>query len=102
MANLKTSLEQEIQLALKFCGLVKILKIALGALVVISYFFFPNWLIEVVVVSVVISLILPLGFFDVFIQKLLEYNTQTLEERQILNAKEANQHFESLFKKLGR
>jgi uncharacterized protein YacL len=102
MVNLKTSLEQEIQLALKFCGLVKISKIVLAALVVISYFFFPNWLLEVIVVSVVISLILPLGFFDVFIQKLLEYNTQILEERQILNAKEANEHFESLFKKLGR
>jgi hypothetical protein len=95
-------LESDIQSALKLYGWVKLLKIVLALLVALSYFFFPGWLLELIVVSVVISLVLPLGFFDVFIQKLLEYNTQKTEERQILNAKEANEHFEKLYKKVGK
>lgn len=103
MPDLKyVQLESDIQSALKLYGWVKLLKIALALLVVLSYFFFPGWLLEFIVVSVVISLVLPLGFFDVFIQKLLEYNTQKTEERQILNAKEANDHFEKLYKKAGK
>lgn len=95
-------LESDIQSALKLCGWVKIFKIGLAILVALSYLFFSDWLLELVVVSVVISLILPLGFFDIFIQKLLEYNTQKTEERQILNAKEANEHMEKLYKKVGK
>lgn len=103
MPDLKyVQLESDIQSALKLYGWMKFLKIVLALLVVLSYFFFPDWLGELIVISVVISLVLPLGFFDVFIQKLLEYNTQRTEERQILNAKEANEHFENLYKKVGK
>jgi hypothetical protein len=95
-------LESDIQAALQLCVWVKVLKIFLALLVALSYFFFPGWLLEVIVVAVIMSLVLPLGFFDVFIQKLLEYNTQKSEERQILNAREANEHFEKLYKKVGK
>jgi len=100
--NLKyVQLESDIQSALKLYGWVKILKIALAFLVILSYFLFIDWLLEIMVVAVTISLVLPLGFFDVFIQKSLEYNIQKSEERQILNANEANEHFENLYKKIG-
>lgn len=102
MSDLKyVQLESDIQSALKLFGWVKFLKIVLALFVVLSYFFFPYWLGELIVISVVIFLVFPLGFFDVFIQKLLEYNTQKTEERQILNAKEANEYFENLYKKVG-
>ena len=36
----------------------------------------------------------------IFLQELLEYNTSTLEKRQILNAKEDNTHFKRIDEKL--
>ena len=95
-----TLLEDDIQSALKLSGWVKLLKISLAVLIVAFYFFLSEWLTEIIVISVVITLILPLGFFDVFIQKLLEYNTQKVEERQVLNAAEANEHFEKIYERL--
>jgi hypothetical protein len=95
-------IEGDIQSALKLCGWVKLLKLLLAALVVVSYFFISEWLTEIIVISVVVSLVLPLGFFDAFIQKLLEYNTQKVEERQVLNANEANEQFEKIYQKLGK
>lgn len=93
-------LENEIQTAMNLSGWAKFIKVTLAILVVLSYFFFKDWLIEIIVISVVFSLIIPLGFFDVFIQKLLEYNTQTVEDRQILNANQANEHFEKIYNKI--
>lgn len=46
---------------------------------------FP-WLQELLLVTVIVTLQAPLGFFDVFIQKLFEYNTFLAEDRQLLNA----------------
>lgn len=101
MADLKyTLLEGDIGTALKLCNWVKTLKVILAFLILLSYFFFPGLLLDVIVVSLIISLLLPLGFFDVFMQKLLEYNTQKVEERQLLNASEANEHFEKIYKKI--
>lgn len=98
MKNL--NLENDIKSAMKLNGFVKFIKISLAFLIFISYAFFEQWLTEIIVISVIISLILPLGFFDVFIQKLLEYNTQTIEERQSLNAQETNEHFENIYNKI--
>jgi ABC-type bacteriocin/lantibiotic exporter with double-glycine peptidase domain len=95
-------IESDIQSALKLCGWIKIAKIFLAALIIFVYFFYPSWLLDVITIAVVFSLLLPLGFFDTFIQKLLEYNTQKSEERQILNATEANEQFENIYKKLGK
>ena len=92
----------DIKSAMGFVSASKWLKVILACLVVFAYFTNATWLTELIVASVVLSLILPLGFFDVFIQKLLEYNTQKLEERQVLNTTEANEHFEKLYKKVGK
>ncbi|WP_119394482.1 hypothetical protein [Salinibius halmophilus] len=93
-------LESDIEVALKFCKWMKNFRFILAAAIVVSYFFFKDWLAEILLVAVLILLLFPLGFFDVFIQKLLEYNTQILEDRLRLNATEANQHFQKLFDKV--
>lgn len=95
-------IESDIQAALKLCCWVKLAKIFLATLIVIVYFFFPSWLLDAITIAVVFSLLLPFGFFDSFIQKLLEYNTQKSEERQLLNASEANKHFEKIYKMVGK
>lgn len=92
----------DIELAMKLYTAVKWFKILLAFIVCFLYFIESDWLIEIIVLISVVTLILPLGFFDVFIQKLLEYNTQKMEERQILNAEEANEHFAKLYKKLSK
>ncbi|WP_335987063.1 hypothetical protein [Spongiibacter tropicus] len=92
----------DIKSSMGFVSVFKWLKVALACLVLFAYFTDAAWLTDVIVFSVVLSLVLPLGFFDVFIQKLLEYNTLKVEERQVLNANEANEHFEKLYKKVGR
>jgi hypothetical protein len=89
----------DIKSAMSFASASKWLKFILAIFVIFAYFTSATWLTEIIVISVVVSLVIPLGFFDVFIQKLLEYNTQKAEERQILNATEANEHFEKLYKK---
>lgn len=91
----------DIKSALSFASASKWLKFILAIFVIFAYFTSATWLTEVIVISVVVSLVFPLGFFDVFIQKLLEYNTHKLEERQMLNANEANEHFKNLHKKVG-
>ena len=95
-------LTSDIKSAMGFASVSKWVKSILAIVVIVAYFTNSAWLTEVIVISVVVSLILPLGFFDVFIKKLLEYNTQKVEERQTLNATEANEHFEKLYKKVGK
>lgn len=92
----------DIKSAMGFVSTLKWIKITLAILVIFAYITSAAWLTEIIVISVVVSLIFPLGFFDVFIQKLLEYNTQKLEERQILNATEANEHIDILYKKIDK
>jgi len=96
------ALTGDIKLAMRMAVTVKVIKIILAALLVLAYLYESSWSHEILVISVIISLVLPLGFFDVFIQKLLEYNTQKLEKRQVLNAQEANKHFEDIYAKLGK
>ncbi|WP_432695713.1 hypothetical protein ACQUQP_14335 [Marinobacterium sp. YM272] len=103
MKNLKEEmLTDDIKSAMTFASVSKWLKITLAIVVILAYVTDSTWVTEVLVASVVVSLIFPLGFFDVFIQKLLGYNTQKIAERQILNSAEANEHFEKLNKKVGR
>lgn len=93
MINTSSLQENDIKSAINFSLFTKIFKILLALIICYLYFSNNNYLEEFIVFGVVISLILPLNFFDIFIQKLLEYNTQKVEERQFLNANEANKTF---------
>lgn len=91
MFSEKDSLESDIRLAMRFSHAFKIARALAGGAVIGSYFFYPEVLLGALTVAVVLLVFFPLGFFDVFIQKLLEYNTSLLEERASLNAREANE-----------
>lgn len=96
----KMLITSDIESAKKLYTFIKWVKILLALCICVAYFTESSWLIETIVISIVIALLFPLGFFDIFIQKLLEYNTQVVEERQLLNANESNKHFEKAFKKI--
>jgi len=101
MDNFKSSvMTGDIASAMKLCSYVKWFKTLLALVVSIAYLLGSPWLAEILIVAVVTSLVLPLGFFDVFIQKLLEYNTLLLEERIQFNANETNDHLELLNRKI--
>jgi hypothetical protein len=95
----KEYLEGNVSSARTLAKLTMWLKCGLAATLAIGYFVEFSWLYEMVILSVIISLVLPLGFFGAFFENLIEYNTQLVEDRQSLNAKEANQHFKKAFKK---
>ena len=94
MSFIDITATNEIDLSLKYTRIVKWGKILLAVCLCAIYFLKKEMLVDFLVLSSIVCLMLPLGFFDVFIQKLLEYNTRKVEERQILNAGEANHHFE--------
>jgi len=96
----ETLLTGDIKSALNLFNLVKWLKIVIAIIISAAYFYNASWLHDVLTFSVVLILIIPLGFFGTFIQKLLEYNTQLMEERQTLNANEANEHFTKVFSEI--
>ena len=96
----KSLLEGDVKFAMTLHTFAKQTKYLLALVLLTAYFSASDWLIDILVFSVVFSLVLPLGFFAVFIQKLLEYNTQMVESRMILNANEANETFTKVFEKL--
>ena len=93
-------LTSDIQSSIKLSLIAKFLKVSLSLIIIIAYFIDVQWLNEIIIITVVLNLLLPMNFFDVFIQKLLEYNTQKIEERQLLNANEANKIFSDFQEKL--
>jgi len=92
----------EVKTSLSLYKWVKWSKVLIACVIAYAYFTDASWIIEIIVFSVILNLILPLSFFDVFIQKLLEYNTKILEKRQRINVEEANEHFEHLYRKVGK
>jgi len=93
-------LVKDVKSAMKAALIVKWAKIIIAISLCIAYFIGSPWLTDILVMSVIITLIFPLGFFDTFIQKLLEYKTKKIEERQVLNARESNENFEEIFQKV--
>jgi len=94
--------ENNIKISRSFSLFTKIFKILLALILCYLYFSNNELLKDFLVIGFVLALILPLSFFDIFIQKLLEYNTQKLEERQLLNANEANQTFTDFQEKIDK
>ncbi len=101
MENLaKLEIQHDIETSLKLNKIVKGIKFLLVVVICWLYVINSAWLDEALIAGILLSLISPMGFFDVFIQRLLKYNTQTIEERQELNATETSQHFENIYSKL--
>ena len=93
--------EQSIKLAKGFATAYKFVRLLIAFVLIVGWLGEYSWLKEAVIVSLVILLIASMGFFDVFIQELVEYNAASLEKRQILNASEANLAFERLERRIG-
>ncbi|WP_299595646.1 hypothetical protein [uncultured Microbulbifer sp.] len=101
MKNIVENLKkEEIESALIWYRVMKWVKVALAIILVWAYFADFRWLSEILYISVILLLFLPLGFFDTFISELLEYNTGAIEKRQLLNANEANEHFSAVFERV--
>ena len=90
----ETLLTSDISSAMILASITKFIKFLLAFIILIAYFFNFTWLNEILIFAIFLNLLLPMNFFDVFIQKLLEYNTQKVEERILLNAQETNKYFE--------
>ena len=93
-------LTSDIKSALKFISIVKWLKIFLAIIILFAYFKNMSWLNEILIFSVVFVLTVPLGFFGTFIQKSLNYNNQSTDDRLLLNANESNEHFTKIFSEI--
>lgn len=94
------SQESDIKLSMKLFSIVRWIRHSLAVLIVLAYFGGQEWVLDVVLIAVVLLLIFPMGFFDVFIQKLVEYNTSQLEDRVRLNAEEANSTFADVYSRI--
>lgn len=92
--------EGEIKLAMRLFLLMKWLRYFFAAAVAFAYFGGHDWAMDAVIISIILLLAAPLGFFDVFIQKLVEYNTSTIEGRLKLNAEEANRAFADVHRRI--
>lgn len=93
-------LQDFVSSAKRYCVVTTVIKILLAIIIAIAYFIESSWLIELVVLAVVFSLLLPLGFYGAFIENLIEYNTSTLEDRVLLNANEANEALTKMHEKV--
>ncbi|MCT7525421.1 hypothetical protein N5T77_10205 [Aliarcobacter cryaerophilus] len=84
--------KNNIESSMKSIKFLYFLKAILLVLVVLSYIYKPEWF-DILVIIILSTLILfPMNFYGAFIEFLLEYNTQTLEERIIKNANETNKY----------
>ena len=75
-------LEIQLKTAMSLMRASQILKILLAVVLGITYFYYHEWLTEVLVASVILVLVLPLGFFDGYITTLLEYHNSLVRESQ--------------------
>lgn len=90
----------DIETASTFFKIIHGVKMLLAVAICYAYFTNETWLIDIIVVAIVLALVSPFGFFGVFIQKLIAYNMHCMEERQLLNANEANMHFRKVFEEV--
>ena len=79
-----------IEWAQRLARFVQFSKIFLAIIIVASYFYLPEFLIEILAIALIVTLIVPQGFMHNFLQCLIEYNTSTLEDRIVLNSRETD------------
>lgn len=100
MINRENLLKLEVSSALYWVKAFKFFRIGLAITVAVAYSQEFSFLTELLVFSVLLLLVFPMGFFDAFFEKHLEYNTVLLEDRQKLNAEEANEYFTKAFNEI--
>ncbi len=93
-------LESDVKFAIGLHAVMKWTKYGLATVLLTVYFLESKYLIDVIVFSIAVSLFFPLSFFGLFIQKLLEYNTQMVEARLMLNANETNEALNQILEKV--
>lgn len=84
--------KKDIESSLKTMKFLYFIKIILLILIILSYYYKQEWLEILIILALATIILFPLNFYGAFIEFLLEYNTQTLEERIIKNANETNKY----------
>jgi hypothetical protein len=92
--------KDDVDLSTKFVKTIRYLKLALAAVLLTSYFLSPEYLVEVLICGMVLTLLLPQGFTDTYLEKLSDLRAAETDQRQTLNAAEANKHFDSIIKRI--
>ena len=100
--RMKEEASEDVKLAIKLSKTVKYVKIILAFLLVGAYFYQPQYLTELLIIGLFVSLLLPQGFFDTYLKKLIDLRAAETDERQTLNATEANKLFSSAFERLDK
>ena len=100
--RIKEETDEEMKLVVKFAKTLKYLKIVLAFLLVGAYFYKPHYLTELLAIGLFISLLLPQGFVDTYLEKLINLRAAETDERQILNANETNEHFSFVFDRIDK
>lgn len=86
------TIRTNIESSMKTIKFFYFLKILLLTLIILSYYFKPMWFDILIIITLAMIIFFPMNFYGAFIEFLLEYNTQTLEERILKNANETNDY----------
>ncbi len=100
MKRAKEEANEDVLLSIKFVKVMKYIKAIIAFLLIAAYFYKSEYLLDLVVVGLSLSLIMPQGFMDTYLEKLSALRAAETDERQVLNATESNKHFSSAFEKI--
>ncbi len=84
--------EQLIKSSRKTLLILYFIRLTLVTCVTLSYFYKAEWFDILLIITLIQIALFPNNFYGAFIENLVEYNTQTLEDRILLNAKETNKY----------
>ncbi len=83
-------LQDDVKSALSSAKRFDFIRFVLAIVLSAAYFLEWSFFSELLTFSVILLLFVPMGFRDTYLAKLTEYNTTLVENRQMLNAEEAN------------
>ena len=89
--RMKEEADEEVKLTIRFAKSVKYLKIVLAVLLIGTYFYKPQYLTELLIITVSVSLILPQGFMNTYLEKLIDLRAAESDERQIFECYRSKQ-----------
>ena len=82
--RMKEEADEEVKLAIRLAKSVKYLKIVLAVLLIGSYFYKPQYLTELLIIALSVSLLLPQSFMGTYLEKLIDLRAAESDERQFL------------------